>query len=380
MKKQKPVKAANKVKFYSIIRSAHLERELDSNDTWILYSKTNYDFDEGLLTGHDLLRKISPWRLPRFLRKHSIETLEVNEPLMLPAWHVLLPILILRVFHPSMRRPLQLVFYAIENLDPSANLAARLHLPHRMAHKVISVVCRLAFRAADRVAFGTQGSMKLYASLLGPHWRKAEAQSKLRQIDPLPSPEVVGVDEKILGSVLFLGDLSTRKGIIRLMSAWEILPAGHGLTLRIVGIGEELEKVEAWARTRPEVDLVISPSRSVIRQTLARSETLVLLSRTSAIWREQIGLPLLEGWSYGCNLIATDATGIAGLLERSGHTVLPENFTDVMLVDALIGAEAPRRSPRVIQEDLPKVDGRLTADLWLNEPRCMDGTGSGIRS
>ncbi|MBP1232516.1 glycosyltransferase involved in cell wall biosynthesis [Arthrobacter sp. PvP102] len=365
-------------KFYSIIRSAHLERSLNSNNSWILYSKTNYDLDAQLLENNELAVKMSPWMLPRFVKRSDIRILEVNEPLMLPAWRVLIPILLLCILHPAMRK-LRIVFYAIENLDPSPNLAARLHLPTQVAKGITSLACRVAFLVADRVAFGTQGSMGLYASLLGSHWKKARLQAKVRQIDPLPSAELIEAEQKVPGSVLFLGDLSARKGIDRLIDAWDTLPPNHGLTLCIIGMGEELERVKLWARDRPEVTLKVSPSRVVIRETLAKSETLVLLSSTSTIWREQIGLPLLEGWSYGCNLITTDATGIADLLRRSGHTVLPELFTTNTLTDALLGNLLPRRSADAVQEDLPEVDGRLEADLWLNEYTFSTKSKSGIQ-
>lgn len=353
-------------KFYSIIRSAHLERSAGSSDSWILYSKTNYDLDKSLLSGAANVAQVSPWQLPKFVREKNITVLEVNEPLMLPAWTVLIPILLLRILHPSMRRPLRIVFYAIENLDPSTNLASRLHLPNKLARSITSLACRLAFRCSDRIAFGTQGSLDLYEELLGSQWRKPDIQSKLRRIDPLPSAAGISNDRKVAGSVLFLGDLSERKGITRLMDGWEKLPANHGLTLCIIGMGEELARVTEWASSRPEVRLLVGPSRSVIHDTLATAETLVLLSKTTRIWREQIGLPLLEGWSYGCNLISTDATGIADLLEQSGHIVLPEHFTDNMLVNALTLAVGARRSAEAVQSDLPAIDGRLAADQWLN--------------
>ncbi|WP_255770746.1 glycosyltransferase [Pseudarthrobacter sulfonivorans] len=355
-----------RAKFYSIIRSAHIERSAESSD-WILYSRTNYDMDPDLLESNVRVRKVSPWQLPRFLNDNNIRILEVNEPLMLPAWPVLIPIFLLRLLHPLMRSRLRVVFYAIENLDPSVNLARRLHMPLNISRIITSLACRLAFSATNRVAFGTQGSMDLYASILGSYWQRPEILSKVRRIDPLPAPAKVSSHNKVPGSVLYLGDLSSRKGITRLMTGWDKLPKGHGLTLRVIGIGEELDKVTGWAAGKPEVSLLVDPSRSVIHETLATSETLVLLSSTSLIWREQIGLPLLEGWSYGCNLISTDATGIADLLRRSGHAVLPEDFSDDMLIAALTGSIAPRRPAQLIQQALPAVDGRRAADEWLGD-------------
>lgn len=360
-------KPAQRAKFYSIIRSAHLERSNSSQDEWILYTRTNYDLDPALLDGSSRAVRVSPWRLPQFLRSNNIKVLEVNEPLMLPAWSVIIPIFLLRIVSPVMWSPFRVTFYAIENLDPSENLARQLHLPRSVARICTSLACQVAFRLANRVVFGTEGSMELYASKLGKYWKTAQLQSKIRLIDPLPSPIKGIADQKIAASVLFLGDLSKRKGITRLMDAWEKLPEGHRLSLSIIGVGEELARVAAWAEGKPEVHLLVNPARSVIHEALASAETLVLLSHTDARWREQIGLPLLEGWSYGCNLICTEATGIAALLKRAGHTVLPENFSDDMLVAALTGSSQSRRSAAEIQKYLPPVDGRLTADRWLNE-------------
>lgn len=358
--------APRQAKFYSIIRSAHLERAKSSPETFILYSKTNYDLDHDLFQENPNVINVSPWQLPKFLNDQKISILEVNEPLMLPAWRVLLPILCLRLAHPRMHRPLRVVFYAIENLDPSNNFSKRLRLPVSFSRFIISLVSKLAFLCSDRIAFGTHGSMKLYESLLGSHWQKPYVQNKVRYINPLPAAANVDNKIKIPSSVLFLGDLSERKGIRKLMDGWSKLPSNHGLSLRIIGVGEELQRVKEWAASRPEVSLLVNPSRSVIHENLARAETLVLLSQTTSKWREQIGLPLLEGWSYGCNLISTSATGIADLLEEHGHVVLPENFSDEVLVDALTAPRRPRRSAETIQGVLPTIDGRLAADQWLN--------------
>lgn len=361
-----PRKLAQRAKYYAIIRSAHLERLRNSDDEWILYTKKNYDLDTDLIEKNRRAVQISPWRLSKFLRANKIKVLEVNEPLMLPAWSVLIPIFLLRMVSPFMRSSVRVTFYAIENLDPSANLARQLRIPIQVARIFTSMACRLAFRLTDRIVFGTEGSMKLYISKLGDYGQSLQLQSKYRLIDPLPAP-VQGIEgKKVAGSVLFLGDLSKRKGITRLMAGWERLPSGHDLSLEIIGVGEELHKVSAWVQGHAEASLLVNPSRSVIHEALARAETLVLLSRTDYRWREQIGLPLLEGWSYGCNLISTDATGIAGLLRQAGHVVLPEDFSDEMLVAALTGSLSSPRTVAQIQQDLPSEDGRLTADRWLN--------------
>jgi glycosyltransferase involved in cell wall biosynthesis len=91
----------------------------------------------------------------------------------------------------------------------------------------------------------------------------------------------------------------------------------------------------------------------------------VLPSRREGRWREQIGLSIVEGLAHGCHVIATPDTGLAGWLSRHGHDVLPEDFTVADLVGAMRQAADTRLSPAMVQESLPAVDGRISAEDWM---------------
>jgi glycosyltransferase involved in cell wall biosynthesis len=102
-----------------------------------------------------------------------------------------------------------------------------------------------------------------------------------------------------------------------------------------------------------------------VHEVLRQSAVLVLLSQPIGGWREQIGLPILEGLSHGCEVVATSETGVADWLAARGHAVVPPGAGPEVVADRL--DEALRRAPtrRGSLSDLPRTDQRLAADRWL---------------
>ena len=100
--------------------------------------------------------------------------------------------------------------------------------------------------------------------------------------------------------VLFLGAFDHRKGLpsTRCLGRRGGPPAD--LTLRVLGKGPLQGLVEDVVRDRSDVSLAVDPSRTEIHAALQASRTLVLLSQPSSTWREQVGLPIVEGLAHGC--------------------------------------------------------------------------------
>jgi glycosyltransferase involved in cell wall biosynthesis len=222
-------------------------------------------------------------------------------------------------------------------------------------------------RGLDRVAFGTQGSLDMYATYV----RRDRLARVSALIEALPAPCSCTPPARARdgGRLLFLGAFDERKGIRQLMAAWDAVPpdapAHH---LRLIGKGPLLEEVTAWAGSRSNVSLVIDPPRSIIHEELWQATALILLSQRTPSFREQVGLPIVEGLAHGCRIVASSETGIATWLASHGHVVVEPDARPAAHAAAIVQAFESHRSADDVLADLPHVDGRLEADRWMFAP------------
>ena len=166
--------------------------------------------------------------------------------------------------------------------------------------------------------------------------------------------------------MVFVGAFTPRKGVTELLSAWDSIRSQHpGLELHLIGKGQLLETVTTWASERPEVTLEIDPPRAHIHAALRSAHVLVLLSQRVRAWREQVGLPIVEGLAHGLEIVTTTETGLAQWLREHGHTVLDPTATADETGDAIARALSQRRSRDAVLADLPGVDQRVAADAWM---------------
>jgi glycosyltransferase involved in cell wall biosynthesis len=166
--------------------------------------------------------------------------------------------------------------------------------------------------------------------------------------------------------VLFLGAFDERKGVPQLLEAWpEVRRAHPAARLTMIGTGPLAERVAWFAAGDDHVSVVVDPPRAEIHAALRRAAVLVLLSQPTATWREQVGLPLVEGLAHGCAVVASSETGLATWLAAHGHAVLPPSAAPDAIGTAVADALAARRPAASVRADLPEVDGRLEADRWL---------------
>ncbi len=355
------------VQLYEVVRSAHLERAAGmSPRPAILYRRTRYDFDPVLAESTKPQRK-SFWGAVAFALSTDIDVIEVNEPLSgdssLPSV-AFVAAARLRSAARHRERP-AVTTYAIENLDPAATVR---HLPvkARWRYRLRHLTTPLLWRWVDRIAYGTSAAEALYTSVFGgPARQPARA---LIQALPTPVRTGEGPRDRV---ILFLGDLSERKGFPDVLSAWpDVRAAVPDARLVIIGRGVGADDALALAETDERVTVLIDPPRAEIAHVLGEVKVVALPSRRRPLWREQVGLPIVEGLANGCLIVTTGETGIAQWLSAHGHWVLPEASVGEDLPAALIAAVTSIRSPVEVHAALPPVDGRRAAQEWMHRARA----------
>jgi len=135
--------------------------------------------------------------------------------------------------------------------------------------------------------------------------------------------------------------------------------------LHIIGKGPQLDEVRAWSSRHENVQLTVDPSRARIHEAYRRSESVVLLSQRVGAWREQVGLPIVEGLAHGCRIVTTDETGLADWLDSHGHTVIAWPNDAESTRRALDRSMRTLLTPDQIRASLPRLDQRAAADHWM---------------
>ncbi len=353
-----------RLRVYGFVRSAHLERAHTLPPATILARRWRYDLDPSLTEGLDLIR-CGGLSMAITILRSRVEVMEVVEPMMRPLLaRTLAAIACARLAGALRRRPVTVVSYAIDNQD---EYAVRPGAWWRRVRQRLdwSLTCRLA-RQTDRIVYGTEDAAALYRSVLAEHLAGAESVV----IPALPSPCACTPPEPEEPAdpdlVLFVGAFQARKGLPELVSAWpEVVRRQPSARLTLVGKGPMEELARGLAERVPGVELIVDPPRAEIHRRLRRSAVLVLLSQRTPTWREQVGLPIVEGLAHGCAVVTTEETGLAGWLGAHGHEVLRGAAAPGEVADAVVRALRRCRPRESVLADLPEVDGRLAADAWL---------------
>jgi glycosyltransferase involved in cell wall biosynthesis len=347
---------SRRARLYGSLRTAHLERAHELVPAAIVYRVRRYDFEESLAAGLELVQA-GPVRAALLLRRSRLESLEINEPLMASS----LPASALAVFavrFARRRRRPRVVTYAIGNADPFT--APSPSFKRRMRWVLEGVLARYVWKRTDVIAYGTPSAREVYQAKFR---RRADMEEIL--IPALPGRSQQPAWDRGHG-VVFLGAFVPRKGLLLLLQAWPTVVAERPeATLTLVGKGALVSDARRFADAHHSVDLVEDPPRSRIRDILSRSLILVLPSQPSPTWREQVGLPIVEGLEQGCAIVTTTETGLAPWLAEHGHGIMAGDGDADALARVIIGQiDAGDRSASILAS-LPSQDGRLAADAWM---------------
>ncbi|WP_051085938.1 glycosyltransferase family 4 protein [Actinomycetospora chiangmaiensis] len=290
-------------------------------DQALLFTSERRDADVSLYAGRDV-RPFS-WRaLLRALRDPDLELLEVAEPLWTAEWVRALRYVVLARVVPRRRAGrVAVATYAIENLDARERLR---RLPHRpvlgaLASRLLLLATGASMLLLDTVVFGTTGAADNHRRAFGWAVRRTRHAVLPPRLGPCSVCGTVDTTGPREPTVLFLGAPGERKGFSVLVAAWERSgAAARGWRLLVAD---------------PEGDRELGdlPDGVSVRVALPRAEIHRLL-RTAAVvampsvrrpgWREQIGLPLVEGLAHGCRVVTTTETGLAPDLGDHPHVVL----------------------------------------------------------
>ncbi len=358
-----PAPELRHVQLYDVARTAHFERALRSGArTTILFEVRRYDFDEELAAAVGA-RRAGIWGAFQYALRHDIDVLEIAEPLVARAApRSLAAIAGTRIRGLFRRRRATVVAYAIENKDPwdgNATLPPHARLRLRMQLALTPAV----WRRIDRIAYGTSQSAELYRRRF-PDGRR-EHRPEEAVIPALPVAEKVS-DAPRGPVVTFLGELSERKGYDRVREAWPFVLGSHpGARLVLIGKGAGADDAVAFAEVTASVTTLIDPPRDRLFAELHASKVLVLPSQPRPRWREQVGLPIVEGLGRGCLIVTTSETGLAEWLRDHGHQVVSPPDDTAALAAALSRALDDPRTPSQVVADLPPVDGRAEAERWM---------------
>lgn len=347
---------SRRARLYESVRTAHLERAHELVPAAIVYRVRRYDFDESVAKGLEVVHA-KPIRAALLLRRSRLESLEINEPLMTSS----LPASALAVFATRFARGAnrpRIVTYVIGNADPFD--APNPSIKRRVRWAIEKRLARYVWKRTDAVAYGTAGARSVYRAALPRRSGMAETL-----IPALPArTEISRVDRA--GRVVFLGAFVPRKGVLLLLEAWPLVFAQRpNATLNLVGKGALIDEVRRFTNDHTSVSLVEDPPREQIRSLLLQSLVLVLPSQPSRTWREQVGLPIVEGLEQGCAIVTTTESGLAPWLSEHGHGVVPGDADAQMLALAIIAQlDGGDRSADILSS-LPRQDGRLAADAWM---------------
>jgi glycosyltransferase involved in cell wall biosynthesis len=354
------------LRIYASLRSTHLERFREMVPAFVMFHRTRYDYDESLIDPLAVPRRASRLGVVAELIRRPYRVIEVNEPIMVDRWPDLLAqVAAARLRGVLSRRRELVVAYCIGLGDPAEDLSRRSRLPLWLTRPIARVVMTVLVSCMDRLAFGTLGARELYASYVPA--ARLDRVSRVFEALPAPCGCLEGCTDRLQPSTLvFLGAFDERKGIERLMQGWDELGSrGSEMRLHAMGTGQLAGKVTEWASGRTDVTLDIDPPRPLIHQVLREGTALILLSQRVGPWREQVGLPIVEALSHGCEVIASSETGLATWLAQHGHVVVDPLAGPTELADVIAGVLGAPRPAATVLSDLPRSDQRIAADAWL---------------
>jgi glycosyltransferase involved in cell wall biosynthesis len=124
---------------------------------------------------------------------------------------------------------------------------------------------------------------------------------------------------------LFVGRLSSEKGVETLLNAWEEL--GHTLKLNIVGDGPLAAKVSQSSHNNSSIEWLGSKSSQEVYTLMGDATCLIFPSQ----WYETFGLVVIEALARGTPVVASRIGGIEEIVEhaKTGLLFTPGDHHDL---------------------------------------------------
>jgi len=353
------------VHYWPELRSKHLSLTSLRAGSLFLVQQYKFDFDPLAIPPNAQIKSAGLWKSIFLIFRARPEVVEIPEPLY---YRYLLKTVLLvfatNVLATFRKNPPKFVTFCIENGFRGLKPKRLFYIPEFIWLATVTPLVLYLVKKLDKVAFGSE-SAEITLSTWLPQQQKLDLVSKSRTFTQLPSkcdcnPELV----KVKDSVLFLGELSARKGMPQLIEAWEEhskeFPKS---TLTLAGVGPLENKVIELASRNKNVNYLGKVNRENVHRLLRVSQLVVLPSRRFGTWREQIGLPLGEGLSHLCSVIAPEDSGLAPFLAENSQQVLAWDYSVEDLVAALRTATV---NPVFVSAlKLPTRDQRDVAEEWL---------------
>ena len=243
-------------------------------------------------------------RILRTLQPDIIHLLE--EPYTL---FTLQTLLLARRHCPNAR----IVFYTWENMDRGFNYPARIQFLYRYADRLSHRVAHGAICAtpdAHRVLLGKGFSRETTVAPYGVESCYLSGEDVERDVSrgtPRRTP--------VMG---YIGRLLPMKGVDLLIKA---LPDLEDVGLELVGPGPERSPLEELARKLGVIERVRflgAMGAENVRRRMADWDLLVLPSRKTPLWMEQLGRALLEAMALGVPVVAADTGSIPWVVGECG--------------------------------------------------------------
>lgn len=354
------------IRYFPEIRSAHLEIFEDFNPSIVYFARKKIDFDDDLLQkrGWAFTKANFLDVVARILRERP-SIVELPEPMYFRYSLVTIGITTLVLFIGRLTgyRPL-FVSYAIEN--------ALAKTPPVRWPKVFSwawaiptrLLVAVQVKKLSRIAFGSDGARTALLASCSQADRE-HVRSISRTFLSLSPWCHCAVHKKEYGLVLFAGVAEKRKGFDVLIDAWRLVKNRvPDARLVVVGAGSLTSLIISESLDGLGIERLGVVGRQDLHSLMSRAAVLVMPSRTIGRSREQIGLPLIEGISHGCNVVTSRETGLADWLCAASQPLLPKDFSASDLAEAIVSSISGNH--KAVNIDLlPEISGRVAADHWL---------------
>ncbi len=284
------------------------------NGRWIEWcpQETNYQVHLGQVLFKDYYARHFYYSgLCRALRRSQPEIIQLLEE----PWAIcsLQALLVASVVVPTAK----VLFYTWENIYRAWKYPSRLS-------PLYAMIDRLMHDRSQAAVCATHGAREVLL---------CKGYSKPVQVIPygLPSvffqPDALARKKPDRFTVGYVGRMLEMKGVDILLEAASCIPTCH---VKLIGEGEDKESFQALARElgiEGRVEWCSSLAEEKIPGAMRKMDVVVLPSRTTPGWKEQLGRVVIEAMALGVPVIGSDSgalpevIGDAGLLFREGDAM-----------------------------------------------------------